>query len=139
MSADWLFAKLPSSRKFWLFAWLIWFFFLWYLSSRNHTPPDGPEIPHLDKVLHFGYFACGGFAFAYFLSSFKKFRDVHVFLISLLVGAAVGALDEYHQTFTEGRYGNDIYDWYADVLGTLCGTLALIMFKCRKHHHRHKT
>jgi VanZ family protein len=40
-------------------------------------------------------------------------------LITLLAGAAVGWFDEWHQSFTPGRKGLDVYDWMADVLGSL--------------------
>jgi VanZ family protein len=35
----------------------------------------------------------------------------------LLFTAIIGALDEFHQTFTPGRSGNEPWDWLADVTG----------------------
>ena len=38
--------------------------------------------------------------------------------------AAIGALDEWHQSWIPTRSGNDLGDWIADVLGSLTGALA---------------
>ncbi len=88
-------------------------------------PEGGPEIPNIDKVLHFGYFFGGGIIFTTYIllrngtsSSFA----VRVFL-PLFIFAITGALDEYHQTFTPGRSGNDPFDWLADILGAFSGIL----------------
>ena len=45
-------------------------------------------------------------------------------LATVLLLAVVGALDEWHQTFTPGRSGNDPLDWLADVLGAFAGATA---------------
>lgn len=37
------------------------------------------------------------------------------------MGGLVGIIDEYHQTFTPGRTGNDLGDWIADILGSIAG------------------
>ena len=47
--------------------------------------------------------------------------------------ALTGCLDEYHQSFTPGRSGNDPYDWLADVLGATAGALTF-----KRIHHRLK-
>ncbi|MEY3896711.1 MAG: hypothetical protein RLZZ214_2231 [Verrucomicrobiota bacterium] len=49
---------------------------------------------------------------------------------AVVVVALIGALDEYHQSFTPGRSGNDPFDWLADLLGATAGAFA---FK-RIHH-----
>ncbi|MGJ8643844.1 MAG: VanZ family protein [Luteolibacter sp.] len=86
-------------------------------------PEGGPEIPHIDKVLHFGYFFGGGIILSTYVL-LKKGVTASItirFLIPLAVLASIGALDEYHQTFTPGRSGNDPFDWLADVLGAAAG------------------
>jgi VanZ family protein len=52
---------------------------------------------------------------------------------TILAIALIGGLDEYHQTFTPGRSGNDPYDWLADVLGAAAGAFAF-----KRFHHRLK-
>jgi VanZ family protein len=120
---DWCYRKLPSSDRFWIALWVTWFAVLWLVSASNPEIKDAPKIPHLDKIVHFCYFMAGGFCFANFLFLKKSntWNWKRIILITLLVGAAVGAIDEYHQTMTPGRTGNDFGDWCADVLGTLAG------------------
>ncbi len=88
-------------------------------------PEGGPEIPHIDKVLHFGYFMGGAFIFATWIL-LRNSREECLrrrILFPLLLFAVIGALDEWHQTFTPGRSGNDPFDWLADVLGALTGII----------------
>lgn len=129
---DWCYSKLPQSKFFWICAWLIWFSTLWYLSSITPKIKDAPQIPHLDKVAHFCYFMAGGFciANALFLRKNKSSSWKQILIISILIGASAGAIDEYHQTFTPGRTGNSYGDWIADTLGTAAGAYyCLLMWK----------
>lgn len=132
--ADIIVRKLPTRPSIWLALWVTWFVTLWILSSGNPTPKDPPNIPHLDKVVHFGYFAIGAGCFIswfYYTSNpslrSNKWRAVG---ITTLAGAIVGAIDEYHQSFNPERMGNDIGDWTADVLGSL--TAAIICYHLLK-------
>ncbi len=118
---DWCYRKLPSLAIFWLIAWFAWYAVLWYLSSGNPDINSGPKIPHFDKVVHFGYFMIGGFCLANFLTLKNTLSWKHIFIIVVLAGSILGAIDEYHQSFTPGRNGNDVGDWSADTLGTLAG------------------
>jgi VanZ family protein len=113
-----------GSRRTWIAALSLWAITLFILSSFSKTMPDGgPEIPHIDKVLHYGYFLGGGIILATCvllgkgLTASWKLR----YFLPIVVLAIVGMLDEYHQTFTPGRSGNDPYDWLADVLGAATG------------------
>ena len=116
--------KLLRAPNFWLTSLILWAATLYTLSSFSKTLPDGgPEIPHIDKVLHFGYFMGGGIIFATWILLQKgtSARLLIRFAIPLAILACVGVLDEYHQTFTPGRSGNDPFDWLADVLGSATG------------------
>ena len=102
-----------------------WAALLFYLSSQ---PASGnpPRIPHFDKVLHFSYFFVGGLVLQRALGLFQPTLKSSVcIIIGAIVAALVGASDEYHQTFTPGRSGNDPWDWLADILG---GTAAGLFF-----------
>ena len=112
------------SPRLWLFCVILWASALFMLSSLPAVPrADGPEIPHLDKVMHFVYFMGGAFLFTthLLLKHGSTARPAVRILCPILIFAIVGALDEYHQTFTEGRSGNDPFDWLADVLGAATG------------------
>ena len=65
----------------------------------------------------------GGFIFNSYLLLHRGIvaGSLGKFILPILVFAILGALDEYHQTFTPGRSGNDPFDWLADVLGASTG------------------
>lgn len=107
----------------WTLASLLWAAVLWALSSGPVTAPPGPELPHFDKVLHFGYFFGGGGLVAAALFFRWAPRRVVLVATATCLCAAVGALDEWHQSWVPERTGNDPYDWTADILGALAGSL----------------
>lgn len=113
-------SRLVRKPVFWWCAVLVWAVVLWNLSA-NPTLPSGPSFPLKDKVLHCAWF--GGGAACFLLALFGRAAVVPASrrLLSggFLFTAIIGALDEYHQTFTPGRSGNDPWDWLADVTGGL--------------------
>ena len=114
-------ALLPKHFLTWGVLWVIWATALWFLSEG--TPPEnGPEIPHLDKVLHFTYFGIGGSLFSGCWALYSPQVNLwRIRFFSWCMGALIGAIDEYHQSFFPQRTGNDPYDWCADHLGAFCG------------------
>ncbi len=123
-----------KSARFWTIAFALWFITLNILSHGSHlNPPDGWafDIPHFDKIAHFGYFfgGAGLLSAALFLSKRPPWKKL-IITVTLTI-SVIGIWDEYHQSFFENRSGNDPYDWMADTLGALCGTLVF-----RKFHRR---
>ncbi len=101
---------------------LIWRSVLFFLSGESSLP-SGPELPFKDKILHCVYYSGGAFAFILALDGNKKILGSlkGLLLSGFLFTAIVGASDEFHQTFTPGRSGNDPWDWLADIAGGLLG------------------
>jgi VanZ family protein len=97
----------------------LWFTVLCILSSMSHPGPH-IDVIGIDKVEHCCYFLGGGLALGLALTG-KRWIP----LIILIVGASVGWFDEWHQSFTPGRTGLDVYDWIADCMGSLLATIAL--------------
>ncbi len=95
-------------------------------------PKEGPEIPHVDKVAHFGYFFGGAGLLAGGLGIQRRVKTPSsslwgVFLlVVIVVGVVIGRLDEYHQSFTPERTGNDTGDWLADILGAFGGAWVML-------------
>ena len=115
----------PRQPWIYLSLWIIWFYILWHFSSQ---PGDGKSqpIPHFDKVLHFTYFAGGAVVFSGLLLNTKKiFKNRDLILLTLLVGACIGAMDEHRQSLVEGRFGHDVWDWTADCIGSLAGAVVM--------------
>ncbi len=122
--------RFPRKPVVYLFLFTVWFITLWCLSAGNPVPDDVPKIPHLDKLAHFTYFGIGGVFMAVVgLVLWPKLKQQRwrIFCWVVFFGAVIGRLDEYHQTFTPGRSGNDMGDWTADILGCSAGA-CLVLF-----------
>ncbi len=115
------------SGGFWFGATALWFVVLWFLSSDSHEMPDMGfwGIPHIDKVLHFGYFLGGGGLLSAALYCRRPDEPSWglILLMAVLLAGGVGWLDEWRQGFVPGRSGNDFGDWLADVCGGTTGAL----------------
>ena len=114
--------------SFWLVAFLGWAITLWILSDGPPPAPPGPGFPGIDKILHFGYFLGGAGLLSAALYLQRRDRRTEVswgrlLLTVVILLAAIGALDEWHQSWIPGRSGNDLGDWLADVAGALAGSL----------------
>jgi len=109
----------------WWIALLLWWVVTFTASSFAVVAPAAPvfEIPHLDKILHFCWFAGGGFLLANAIL-FRRPRVTSIwimFVFPIVIMSVLGVLDEFRQSFTPGRNGNDFGDWLADTLGGICG------------------
>ncbi len=94
---------------------VLWAAGIWWLSS-NPSPPGSSwlEIPHLDKVAHFGLF----------LVQAILLRMAGVTApLAFLAALAWGGIDEVHQRFVPGRAA-ELGDWMADAVGAAVGILA---------------
>lgn len=123
--------KIPQrmrNARFWTVSLIVWFVILNLLSHGDHITKNvgffGFDFPHIDKIIHFGYFFGGGGLFAAALF-FKKvtLSWLRIILTVTIVLSVAGIWDEFHQSFFEKRTGNDPGDWAADTLGALCGSL----------------
>ncbi|MFP6884600.1 MAG: VanZ family protein [Roseibacillus sp.] len=121
-----------SGSTFWSSIFLLWGIVLWLLSDGPIPTHGGPDLPGLDKILHFGYFfgGAGLLSAALYLSRRNRtglsWRRLVITVVIVL--ATVGALDEWHQSWIPERSGNDFGDWLADVAGALTGALVFKRF-----------
>jgi hypothetical protein len=104
----------------WL-AFVAWCITVFILSSIPGTRFAPPPFSWADKLVHASIFATGAFLLVaacrrtFAASSWKAF--LLLFAAMLLIGVS----DEFHQTFTPGRSGNDHGDLLADAIGALVG------------------
>ena len=106
---------------YWLppITWSAGIFLLSCLPSKQHEP----LFEGVDKVFHFGLF--GMLSVLLFFAFFYGQRrpPLKAALLALLITAAYGALDEFHQSFTPTR-SVDFFDWVADTVGGMLAFLA---------------
>lgn len=103
-----------------LFGWmpaLSWAGFIFFMSGRPAPPPpEGFEIPHLDKIVHAGVYLV--LAVLVFLPLVRRHRLslMHAALSAFLISSVYGLTDEFHQRFNPLRT-SDPADLVADALG----------------------
>ena len=111
---------------------------IYHLSAQSE-----PEVPSFlllnDKVTHFFEYALLGLLLIRALKKeyFSRHKDgipalsgkfnlTGLKLIALLIAAAYGASDEFHQGFIIGRKA-DFYDWLVDLYGSAFGSFFLLI------------
>ena len=114
--------KLSRLHKFFIYWFpIILYCLLIFIQSSYPSIKHTPELPYLDKVLHFVAYALLGILF---LRAFKTSRiknNVKLMLIlSILLSFLYGISDEIHQYFVPYRNA-DLMDVLADMFGAIMG------------------
>jgi VanZ family protein len=94
---------------------------LTFVLTSIPNPRFGPDIPHVDKVAHFGFYGVAGFLCALWRRESGRAPWAAVAFAVAFV-ALLGAVDEIHQYWIPGR-SMDLYDWVADLAGGGSGAL----------------
>ncbi len=83
-----------------------------------------PSLEVGDKLNHFLAFFVLGFFLNLTLKYQTKFQSFkrNVLLITIIIAAGYGLLDELHQLLVPGRSA-EVLDWVADFIGALTGSL----------------
>jgi len=117
---------MPANRiRFFLGRWLpvVAYCGLIYFQSSRPSPPNLPQIPYLDKLLHAGAYALLGILFMRALrASPLGNKPAAVMVSSILLATLYGISDEIHQFFVPFRSAERL-DVLADFLGSLAGVL----------------
>ncbi|MET0342069.1 MAG: VanZ family protein [Polyangiales bacterium] len=95
---------------------------IWWLSSQVLEFQIIEQVPLQDKGVHFLEYGAMGFFIAHAVSTTWPRRGAASVLVSVIMTAATGLLDELHQAFVPGR-SSDLVDLAADVAGALCAAL----------------
>ena len=95
---------------------LIWCALIFVGSSVPGDDIDSRLSLH-DKIIHASEYAGLGFLLA---RAFGARR----WWLGIVLGALYGVSDEFHQTFTPHRSGNDLGDMTADLIGSAVGATA---------------
>ncbi len=101
----------------------------------NSTPGDKIpviHIPNFDKYAHFAiYFGFGFLMLMAVIEHFKASGGIAI-LISFLIGAGFGALDEFHQYWVPRRIPS-FFDFLADISGLTAGIFLMFMLILYKY------
>lgn len=97
---------------------------IFYLSSRAWN--GVPQIPHIDKVVHFCLYAGLAFLCAWSLGVTDRGARLQPAFIAFAITTTYGASDEIHQYFVPAR-SCDVMDLTADAAGAVVGVLIAIL------------
>jgi VanZ family protein len=96
--------------------------FIFYLSAQSSFPIEAP-FAAFDKIAHAGLFALLGFLLSLGADRGTRLSSRKRVWIVLLLGIALGLLDEFHQEFVPSRFP-DILDAAVDAAGIILGWIA---------------
>lgn len=82
------------------------------------NPPVPSSVARFDKVVHLAMY--GVLAWLLARAAAAGRAAIRALAVAVLVAAAFGAADEWHQRFIPGR-SMDVDDWLADVSGAVVG------------------
>jgi VanZ family protein len=93
----------------------------------SSVPGDAidPRFSLHDKIIHASEYA----VFAFLLA---RAFGVRRWWWAIVAGALYGVSDEFHQTFTPHRSGNDLGDMTADLVGSILGASAWMLLHKRR-------
>lgn len=101
----------------WYLPLILWAATILILTSLPTIEPPDLGFEAEDKLAHCGVYFILGILFGRALAKGYVLQRIH-FVILIGVALSFAALDEVHQLFIPGRYG-DIYDFFADSIGIL--------------------
>ena len=102
---------------------IVWVVLVFVVSSIPHLAVPSLGMPRWsDKIAHFVEYAV--LAFLFYRGERGKGRRMGIpaWLLVIAVTLAIASVDEYHQRFIPGR-DSSIWDWTADAVGIVIGTL----------------
>ncbi|NOT33602.1 MAG: VanZ family protein [Candidatus Eisenbacteria bacterium] len=101
---------------------------IFIVSSRPGLEPPF-RFPNADKVAHLFEYGVLGLLLVRALRAHSPFRAALTGgMVALLIGFAVGAGDEFWQSFVPGREST-ILDWFADALGITFAQIVYLLFR----------
>ena len=87
-----------------------------------------PDIPHADKIAHFGMYFLLAFAMAFIVNRscqpLTAARRLGTFMLAVLICALYGIFDELSQNWVPTRSA-DVLDWLTDLAGATAGVMVL--------------
>lgn len=92
-----------------------------YIQSSYPSPEEVPQLPYIDKVLHFTAYALLSVLFLRALKMLPIKDNIRLIMIlSMTLSSLYGISDEIHQHYVPYRDA-DIMDALADIIGSIFG------------------
>ena len=106
---------------------LAYMMLIWALSSIPSAAPV-VIIPMQDKVVHLVEYAVLAILYCHSIAqTMPRWKKPAVVVLSVVLAALWGAVDEWHQSFVPNR-NSDVMDALADTLGAIIGCAVAVRF-----------
>lgn len=114
----------PVLLRLILWSNIVWALIIFILCAipGEDIPNPGLNIPHLDKVVHFGMFFIMSVLLAYVLEAKTRLPLRTIYLLAIATALVYGGAIELLQHYFFNR-GGDVWDWLANILGGIAGCL----------------
>ncbi len=114
-------------KKYWLsIIWSIIIIIFCSLPSSNIPRNRIINIPHLDKILHFGIYFILSLLILY-ETKIKTGKNKIVFILTAVFSFVLGLLIEIEQQYLISSRTGDLYDLLADIIGAISGILFFVL------------
>ena len=117
---------------------LIWTLVIFYicLSPSDEIPKTKLfEIPYFDKMVHFGIYFIFTLIFTSILQS-KNYSHQKIFITNIVITILFGSLIEVLQYYLPIDRSADLYDFIADLSGTLAAVFIHLNTKISNYIHK---
>lgn len=123
-------AKKWNHKNILIGANIVWILIIFILCAMpgEDIPDPHLNIPHLDKVVHFGMFFIMSLLLSYPLERHSSFSMKKIYTIAILVALGYGGLIEILQHYFFNR-GGDVWDLLADIAGGVAGCICYPLSK----------
>ncbi len=123
-----------KNKKITIVTTILWILVVFVLCAipGDSIPDPHMNIPHLDKVVHFGMFFIMSVLWALTLEQLTEWPLKKIYLLAILIAFGYGGLIEILQHFYFNR-GGDVLDLLADVAGGIAGCLCYPFIKRLLH------
>jgi VanZ family protein len=104
---------------------VVWWLFIFYLTSIPPNKLPNINIIEVDKLVHLFMYGGLGFWLTLFLG-LRGFRGLKLVAVVIFISIIYAFIDEWHQPFVGRTFS--LYDILADVIGLATTTIPLAIF-----------
>lgn len=111
---------------------IIWWIFIFLLTSIPGKDLPKVDIKDIDKLIHFIMYGGLGFWLSLFLG-LRGVRGIKLFITVVIIAFAYSIIDELHQPPLGRNFS--VYDIIADIIGLLITTVPMVLLFSRKKYN----
>lgn len=130
---------LSNNKTIFIWGCILWTLVIFILCALpgEDIPDPHLDIPHLDKIVHFGMFFIFSILLAHLLKLESSLSSGLIYAIVIFSAFVYGGTIELLQHYFFNRSG-DVYDLLADMAGAIAGCLCYPLFTRLLTHRKQR-